>query len=103
MARRQRDKLISLCHEHWIRPDKKCTDLHTNQAGKSRLDVVCGAGLQNLDALPDRASRRTHIIRLAIRGNRIIGIHENTDHRSPGAQNLKSAKRRDHLWNQWRP
>src|SRR5262249_44663982 len=34
------------------------------------------------DSLPDRAGRRTHIVRLISRGDGIIGIHEKTNGRS---------------------
>jgi hypothetical protein len=60
---------------------KKCIDAQNDQACKGLVNVALGAGLQNLDSLPDRAGRRTDIISLVIRGNRIIGIYENANDR----------------------
>jgi hypothetical protein len=60
---------------------KKRIDPQIDQACKGLIDVAFGAGLQNLDLLPDRAGRRSDIIRLVTRGNRIIGIHENANDR----------------------
>jgi len=60
---------------------KKCIDAQIDQACKGLVNVAFGAGLQNLDSLPDRAGRRSDIIRLVTRGNRIIGIHENANDR----------------------
>src|SRR5262249_58827533 len=57
----------------------RAAGLHIDQLCKGRVDFAPSTGLQNLDALPNRASRRTHEIRFGVRPAGVIGIHENDD------------------------
>jgi len=86
MASRQHHKLRGARDEERIGRDQKCIGAHLDQLRKGRIDVATGAGIQDVDLLPDAAGGGLNVIQLDFGPRDSSGAHEDSGGRGLGPQ-----------------
>ena len=85
MASRERDELFAAVHEKRIVGDEQRAVPLLDEAGEGGINITFGAGVQDMNLLPDGASCGLHVSQLRF-GFRATRVDENGDHRGGGHQ-----------------